>query len=117
MDILSLILLAAILIFAHTVETVLGFGATMIAIALGIYILPLDFLLPVLVILAILQSAWLIDSAIPSAKLSGWPRHLRSTSSLRCFSRGIWFSASIWIFLFTLIPRDTSLLYKGLGVI
>ena len=39
MDILSLILLAAILIFAHTVETVLGFGATMIAIALGIYVI------------------------------------------------------------------------------
>src|SRR5208283_1173995 len=46
------------------------------------------------------QSAWEIDSAIPSARLSGWPRHLRSTSSIRCFSRGIWSKASIWIFLF-----------------
>ncbi len=68
MDILALILLALILVFAHTVETVLGFGATIIAVALGIYVLPLDFLLPVLVILAVLQSVWLVIR---------WFRHLR----------------------------------------
>ena len=68
MDILALILLALILVFAHTVETVLGFGATLIAVALGIYVLPLDFLLPVLVILAVLQSIWLV---------ARWFRYLR----------------------------------------
>jgi hypothetical protein len=53
-------LLVLILIFAHTVETVLGFGATIIAMALGIFIFPLETLLPVLVILGFLQSLWLV---------------------------------------------------------
>ena len=53
-------LLILVLIFAHTVETVLGFGATIIILALGIYIFPLDKILPVLVILGLLQSLWLV---------------------------------------------------------
>jgi hypothetical protein len=53
-------LLVLVLIFAHTVETVLGFGATIIALALGIFIFPLETLLPVLVILGFLQSLWLV---------------------------------------------------------
>ena len=53
-------LLILVLVFAHTVETVLGFGATIITLALGIYIFPLDTMLPVLVILGLLQSLWLV---------------------------------------------------------
>jgi hypothetical protein len=53
-------LLVLVLIFAHTVETVLGFGATIIALALGIFIFPLETLLPVLVFLGFLQSLWLV---------------------------------------------------------
>jgi len=53
-------LLVLVLIFAHTVETVLGFGATIIALALGIFIFPLETILPVLVILGFLQSLWLV---------------------------------------------------------
>lgn len=53
-------LLILVLVFAHTVETVLGFGATIITLALGIYIFPLDTILPVLVVLGLLQSLWLV---------------------------------------------------------
>jgi len=65
---IQLFLLVLILIFAHTVETVLGFGATIIAMALGIYLFPLDTILPVLVMLGVLQSAWLVGR---------WFRHLQ----------------------------------------
>jgi len=53
--------LVLILVFAHTVETVLGFGASIIAIALGIYIFPLTTILPVLAILFLLQNIWLVS--------------------------------------------------------
>jgi uncharacterized protein len=56
----NVFLLVLVLVFAHTVETVLGFGATIIAMALGVYFLPLTTLLPVLVILGLLQSIWLV---------------------------------------------------------
>lgn len=65
---IKLFLLVLVLIFAHTIETVLGFGATIIAMALGIYIFPLNTILPVLVILGLLQSIWLV---------ARWFRHLQ----------------------------------------
>ncbi|MBN1690581.1 MAG: TSUP family transporter [Dehalococcoidia bacterium] len=61
-------LLVLVLIFAHTVETVLGFGANIIALALGIFIFPLETILPVLVILGLLQSLWLV---------ARWFKHIR----------------------------------------
>jgi uncharacterized membrane protein YfcA len=57
---LTLLLLGCILILAHTAETVLGFGATLIALALAIHLFPLETLVPVLVILGLLQSIWLV---------------------------------------------------------
>jgi len=57
---LTLFLLGCILILAHTAETILGFGATLIALALAIHLLPLETLVPVLVILGLLQSIWLV---------------------------------------------------------
>lgn len=57
---MSFLILNIILVFAHTAETILGFGATIIALALGIYIFPLQRLIPTLVILGLLQSAWLV---------------------------------------------------------
>jgi hypothetical protein len=65
---IQIFLLVLVLVFAHTVETVLGFGATLLAMALGIYIFPLNILLPVLVILGFLQSCWLV---------ARWFRHLK----------------------------------------
>ncbi len=57
---LRIFLLVLVLIFAHTVETVLGFGANIIALALGIFIFPLETILPILVVLGLLQSLWLV---------------------------------------------------------
>jgi uncharacterized membrane protein YfcA len=57
---LTLLLLGCILVLAHTAETILGFGATLIALALGVYLLPLETLVPMLVILGLLQSIWLV---------------------------------------------------------
>jgi uncharacterized membrane protein YfcA len=57
---LTLFLLGCILVLAHTAETILGFGATLIALALGVHLLPLETLVPMLVILGLLQSIWLI---------------------------------------------------------
>jgi uncharacterized membrane protein YfcA len=56
----TLFLLGCILVLAHTAETILGFGATLIALALGVYLLPLETLVPMLVILGLLQSMWLV---------------------------------------------------------
>jgi len=57
---LTLFLLGCILVLAHTAETILGFGSTLIALALGIHLLPLETLVPMLVILGLLQSIWLV---------------------------------------------------------
>ena len=59
-EITNILLLALILVLAHLVETTLGFGDTIISLALGLFLFPLEVLLPALVALAILQSAWLV---------------------------------------------------------
>ena len=59
-DITSIILLALVLVLAHLVETTLGFGDTIISLAFGLFLFPLEVLLPALVALAILQSTWLV---------------------------------------------------------
>jgi uncharacterized membrane protein YfcA len=53
-------ILALILVLAHSVETYLGFGSTIIALSLGIFLFPIETLLPALVTIGTLQSAWLI---------------------------------------------------------
>ena len=57
---MNLFLLNCILVLAHTAETILGFGATIIALALGVHLFPLQTLVPILVILGLLQSIWLV---------------------------------------------------------
>ena len=59
-EITNILLLVLILALAHLVETTLGFGDTIISLALGLFLFPLEVLLPALVALAILQSAWLV---------------------------------------------------------
>ncbi len=59
-EITSILLLALILVLAHLVETTLGFGDTIISLAFGLFLFPLEVLLPALVALAILQSTWLV---------------------------------------------------------
>lgn len=55
-----LILMNAVLVVAHAVESVLGFGATITAFGLGLYLFQINTLLVVLVLLALLQSTWLV---------------------------------------------------------
>jgi uncharacterized protein len=57
---LTLFLLGGILVLAHSVETVLGFGCTVVTLALGVHLLPLETLVPILVMLGLLQSIWLV---------------------------------------------------------
>lgn len=59
-EMLNLVLLALILVLAHAVETTIGFGDTMISLGLGLFLFPLQALLPALVVLAILQSTWMV---------------------------------------------------------
>ena len=59
-EVTNILLLALILVLAHLVETTLGFGDTIIALAFGLFLFPLEVLLPALVALAILQSTWLV---------------------------------------------------------
>lgn len=53
-------LLSAIIVAAQVVETVTGFGATVIALALGVHLVPLETLVVALVLVGLLQSAWLV---------------------------------------------------------
>ncbi len=53
-------LLALVVVLSHLIETVLGFGATLVALALGVHLLPLDQLLVLLVLLGMVQSVWLL---------------------------------------------------------
>lgn len=71
---MDLFLLACILLLAHTAETILGFGATLIALALGVHLMAVETLVPVLVILALLQSLWLV---------ARWFRHIEWPILLR----------------------------------
>ncbi|HEO69684.1 MAG TPA: sulfite exporter TauE/SafE family protein [Candidatus Hydrogenedentes bacterium] len=63
-----LIAALCIILLAHTVETVTGFGCTVVAVALGAFFMRLENWIATLVVLALVQSAWLI--------LRGW-RHIR----------------------------------------
>ena len=54
------LLVACIIAFAHFVETSTGFGATVIAVALAAHFIPIKTLVVALVLIAWLQSAWII---------------------------------------------------------
>lgn len=56
----ALAALALVVFTAFTVETALGFGATLIAVALGSILLPIQVLLPSLIPLNLALSAWLV---------------------------------------------------------
>jgi len=52
--------LSCILAAAHLVETVTGFGATVIALSLGVHLVPVRELVVALVLVGWLQSAWIV---------------------------------------------------------
>ena len=86
---MDLFLLGCVLVVAHIAETTLGFGATLIALALGVHIVPLETLIPVLVILALLQSSWLV---------ARWFRHIEWPILLRHIlpAAGLGIPVGIW---------------------
>lgn len=60
MDHLTLAALVAVVAFAFTVEAALGFGATVVAVAIGSMLLPVDAILPVFVPLNVILSAIIV---------------------------------------------------------
>lgn len=54
------VLLIAIICLSQAVETVTGFGCTVIALALGVHLVPVQTWVVTLVMIAWLQSAWLV---------------------------------------------------------
>ena len=57
----TFLILALIVLLAQTVETVSGFGSTVIAVTLGVHILPLSILVPTLVMLNLVLSSYLVS--------------------------------------------------------
>ncbi len=57
---MTFFLLAVIVFMAQTVETVTGFGAMIIAVALGAHLLSMEVLIPVLVLVNLLLSAYIV---------------------------------------------------------
>jgi len=57
---IELLFLEVIVLGAHAVETITGFGATVIAVALGAAFMGLDTLIPTLVMVALVQSLYLV---------------------------------------------------------
>lgn len=55
----SWLLLLGAIVAAHTLETALGFGATILALSLGVHFVPLRDLVVALVLLALVQSLWM----------------------------------------------------------
>jgi uncharacterized protein len=57
---LPLLWLALCIFLAWTIEAMSGFGSIVIALSLGALLLPMEFMLPVLVTLNVLSSAWMV---------------------------------------------------------
>lgn len=86
---MDLFLLGCILVIAHTAGTILGFGTTLIALALGVYLMPLETLVPIMVILALPQNLWMV---------ARWGRHIEWQALLRHIlpAVGIGIFVGIW---------------------
>ncbi|MFW5739043.1 MAG: sulfite exporter TauE/SafE family protein [Myxococcota bacterium] len=59
-DFLTLAVLFAVVIAAQIVETVAGFGATVIALAVGVQLVPIELLVVTLVLIGVVQSSWIV---------------------------------------------------------
>ena len=60
LDVTTLALLSGVIVAAQVVETVTGFGATVIALSLGVHLVPLETLVVALVVIGLAQSTWLV---------------------------------------------------------
>jgi len=59
---MQLALFVGVGVIAHTVETVTGFGASLLALALGVHLAPLSALIPAVALLAWLQSVYTVGT-------------------------------------------------------
>lgn len=86
---MDLFLLGCILVIAHATGTILGFGTTLIALALGVYLMPLETLVPILVLLVLPQNLWMV---------ARWGRHIEWRVLLRHIlpAVGIGIPIGIW---------------------
>ena len=56
---LKILFLAFLVVFAHTVQTITGFGSNAFSLPVGVHIFPIDQLIVVLVVISTLQVLWL----------------------------------------------------------
>ena len=72
---MDLLLLSAIVALAYAAQTAAGFGATVLAVTLGSFLMPIQALVPLLVPLSLAQTLWI-----------GW-RHRQQVDTAYLFSR------------------------------
>ena len=105
---MTILLLTCILVAAHVIETITGFGATIIALSLGAHLLPVEVLVVALVLVAWIQSAWLISRGF---------RHIdwrTLTTRILPFS-AVGFPVGIWSF--RVLPGEALKLLLGAFVV
>ncbi len=96
--------LGLIVAFAFTVETIAGFGATVISVSLAANLMPLDRLLPIVVPLNVALSAYLV---IRHA------RHIDRDVLVRRFLPSFGLGMPVGLALFNLLPATALKLFLG----
>jgi len=86
---MTLLALACILAASHTVETLLGFGSTVIALSLGAHLLPVRELVPVLVLVGWIPSVWIFCRSFRHIRWKLLFRQILPFAALG-FPLGIW---------------------------
>jgi len=91
---MTFLLLSCILAAAHAVETITGFGATVIALSLGVHLVPVRGLVVALVLVGWVQSAWILLRSF---------RHLRARLLFTRILPGcaLGFPLGVWCFRVT----------------
>lgn len=98
-------LLGIIVLVAFAVEATMGFGATLIAVTLGAFAVPLDTLLPPFIIVDIMLSSWIV-------------LHARRHVQLAYLSHRVvpWMILGVPLGVLAVARLDSRLLLHGLGL-
>lgn len=72
---MGILILSVIVVLAYAAQTAAGFGATVLAVTLGSFLMPIESLVPLLVPLSLAQTLWI-----------GW-RHRQQVDTAYLFSR------------------------------
>ena len=86
---MTLILLTCILVVAHIVETVTGFGATIMALSLGAHLVEVEVLVVALVLVAWIQSVWIVARGFRHIRWDLFLRRILPFCALG-FPLGVW---------------------------